>query len=104
MDDRAWVATRKGLIELHRAPEDRWQIARTSFAITHAVARGALVSIDKHDREFPRGLLGAEAFRVGECRAGAGEAAAEDHEGGHAGAPSGSARSVARTRAKAWRR
>jgi len=31
MPHRAWVATRKGLIELHRAPEQAWQIVRTSF-------------------------------------------------------------------------
>lgn len=29
-DDRAWVATRKGLFELHRHP-DGWRMARTSF-------------------------------------------------------------------------
>ncbi|WP_088285975.1 sialidase family protein [Ideonella sp. A 288] len=31
MPRRAWVATRKGLIELHRAPGQAWQIVRTSF-------------------------------------------------------------------------
>ena len=30
MNDRAWVATRKGLIELRRRA-DAWQVARASF-------------------------------------------------------------------------
>jgi hypothetical protein len=31
VDDRAWVATRKGLFELRRRPAAGWQIARVSF-------------------------------------------------------------------------
>ena len=31
MTRRAWIATRKGLIEIHRAPDDAWKIVRTGF-------------------------------------------------------------------------